>query len=88
MWDFIGRLKNKATGNSETESNDGDGVPVEDTNSGQLWTHMVKKGCPDCKTNPMQMLEGPSGGMSTNIKCAECGSKFNITPAIGIAERI
>jgi DNA-directed RNA polymerase subunit RPC12/RpoP len=25
--------------------------------------------------------EGPHGGLSTNIKCAECGAKFNVTPS-------
>lgn len=82
MFEFIKKLKSKVTGNSET------GDWREESGKGGLWTHMLKKGCPDCKTNPMVMLEGPSGGMSTNIMCEECGSRFNVTPAIGIAERI
>jgi len=84
MFDFIGKIKNKIARNTDTDT--ATGSPMGD--NGDLWTHMVKKGCPDCKTHPMSYMEGPSGGMSTNVKCAECGSNFNITPALGIAERI
>jgi len=42
--------------------------------------------CPDCKGK--EFLEGPHGGASINIKCAKCGSKFNICPDIGYIERI
>jgi hypothetical protein len=31
--------------------------------------------CPDCKIG--KFLIGPSGGMSTNIKCDNCGSEIN-----------
>lgn len=34
------------------------------------------------------MLEGPSGGMSTNVKCDTCERRWNITPIIGQMERI
>lgn len=78
MFEFIEKLKSKIITRIE--------APEE--RKPALWAHMVKKGCPDCKTHPMAYLEGPSGGMSTNIECSECGSKFNITPAIGLAERI
>jgi len=40
----------------------------------------VKKNkCPDCKVEG-QILAGPRGGMSQNVKCGNCGSEFNITP--------
>lgn len=42
--------------------------------------------CPDCEAKH-SMLEGPSGGMSTNIKCSECGAKFNVMGVFGV-ERI
>lgn len=48
--------------------------------------------CPNCGSN--QWYEGPSGGMSTNIKCAnpDCGLWFNSTPFgldfIGIKENV
>lgn len=38
-----------------------------------------KNKCPDCKVKD-QIMEGPHGGMSVNVRCANCGSKFNITP--------
>lgn len=36
------------------------------------------KACPDC--GGTQLYEGPSGGISTNIKCASCGHWFNVSP--------
>lgn len=41
--------------------------------------------CPDCGSE--KFYEGPSGGMSINIKCAGCGSWFNDMGPFGI-ERI
>ena len=32
--------------------------------------------CPDCGCK--QLIEGPSGGACTNVKCADCGHWFNI----------
>jgi hypothetical protein len=34
------------------------------------------------------MLTGPSGGMSTNLKCDTCERKWNLTEVIGQMERI
>ena len=34
------------------------------------------------------MLEGPSGGMSTNIHCDTCERKWNLTPMIEKMDRI
>jgi hypothetical protein len=34
--------------------------------------------CPDCGSS--DFIEGPSGGMCTNIMCAGCGAKFNMSP--------
>lgn len=34
--------------------------------------------CPDCRGD--EFLEGPSGGMSTNIMCSSCGARFNMSP--------
>lgn len=45
----------------------------------------LKQGCPDCGGD--RFLEGPSGGMCVNLKCANCGSKFNFAPSLG-AHRI
>lgn len=32
--------------------------------------------CPDC--GHTEFIHGPQGGMNLNIKCARCGSYFNI----------
>lgn len=32
--------------------------------------------CPDCGSN--KFLDGPCGGLCQNVKCANCGSEFNI----------
>lgn len=34
--------------------------------------------CPDCKKG--RLLKGPCGGLAQNIKCSNCGSKFNFSP--------
>lgn len=60
---------------------------VDETDEGKLYIEM-QKWCPDCHARPPQYMTGPSGGMSTNIFCANCGAGFNITPIIEIADRI
>lgn len=52
----------------------------------ELWQVISTNLCPDCGGEGF--LEGPSGGMSTNIACATCGHRFNVTPIVGRAERI
>ena len=47
--------------------------------------------CADCGNE--RFFKGPDGGLSTNIKCAKCGSKFNVIPRCyvmpsGFVERI
>ena len=32
--------------------------------------------CPDCGSE--KFMEGPSGGMATNVKCSGCGHWFNL----------
>ena len=64
-----------------------------DTRAPQQWgevalEHVMLNGtCPDCQTG--NFLEGPSGGMSTNVKCEnpQCRSEFNLTVPFSI-ERI
>lgn len=41
--------------------------------------------CPDCGSD--QFREGPSGGMSQNVRCAGCGHHFNWALPVAI-ERI
>jgi hypothetical protein len=40
--------------------------------------------CLDCDGE--EFYRGPSGGLCTNLKCAGCGSEFNVGP--GLMERI
>ena len=61
---------------------------VDENDERSLWNSIVKDGCPDCHNNPMTIREGPSGGMMTNVMCADCGSKFNISAEMGYAARI
>jgi hypothetical protein len=61
-------------------------TPTRETDSGKLFQQIAKGICPDCNKK-QDFYEGPSGGLSTNIKCAE-GHRFNVTPMVGIADRI
>ena len=45
---------------------------------------MGKGDCPDCGGG---LLEGPTGGLSVNVKCSLCGAKFNEMGPFGV-ERI
>jgi hypothetical protein len=60
---------------------------VDETESGKLYIEMEKR-CPDCHHNPPRYMEGPSGGISTNVFCGNCGAGFNVTSVVEIAERI
>lgn len=62
-------------------------IPVEETDGGKLFRDIMERGCLECGTRD-DYVEGPSGGLSTNIFCARCGAGYNITPLVGIAERI
>lgn len=58
------------------------------TTEKSLFEQMQNGRCPDCDTDPMRIIEGPTGGLSTNIKCVSCNAQFNICPVIEFAERI
>jgi hypothetical protein len=47
----------------------------------------LKDHCPDCN-GKAHWMRGPEGGACVNVFCGHCGQGFNITPIIGIAERI
>jgi hypothetical protein len=62
------------------------GPPMDEE---RLWNQMLKAGgCVDCKTKPKSFIEGPSGGMSTNVFCPHCGQGYNLTPIAQWAQRI
>ena len=42
---------------------------------------------PCCLNSPIDVYEGATGGMCTNIECAYCGARWNIT-ALGTIEKI
>lgn len=63
------------------------GIKVAESDSGKLW-EILQKRCPDCGKSPVELYEGPSGGMSTNVFCSNCGHGYNITPMLGTAEDI
>lgn len=60
---------------------------VWDTVEGKLYQYLATKGCPDCRKGSL-FFEGPSGGVCVNIFCGYCGQGYNISPIVGIAERI
>lgn len=53
-----------------------------------LWSIIQSNRCPDCGIKPLQLYEGPSGAMSTNVFCGNCGHGYNITPMVSLAEDI
>jgi hypothetical protein len=48
---------------------------------------LYKKGKMPC-CGGTQFVEGPSGGLSINIKCVDCGEWFNICPSMKLIEKI
>jgi hypothetical protein len=55
----------------------------------RLWNQLVDAGgCVDCDKQPKGFYEGPSGGMSQNVFCSQCGQGYNLTPVAHWAERI
>lgn len=65
-------------------------TPTKETDAGKLWGKIMRNECPECGATDWGFHAGPEGGMSQNIECAndKCGARFNVTPMIGIAERI
>lgn len=47
---------------------------------------MQENRCPNCHEEDC-LIGGPCGGMSQNVGCANCGTEFNVTPALGLVER-
>ncbi len=83
---FFGLLHHQWFNKPKEECKENVGIPVNETEEGKLFLQLRNSGCPDCGSK--MFAEGPSGGISTNIQCAECKSEFNITPWVQIAERI
>lgn len=65
----------------------GDTTPLSPAET--LWNDMIKAGgCVKCTTKPKGFMEGPSGGMCTNVFCEHCGQGYNLTPVAQWAELI
>jgi len=56
-----------------------------DTRTALTKWFMKKQCCPDCMST--EFYEGPTGGCAVNVKCADCGSTFNLALPM-FAERI
>ena len=44
----------------------------------QVSNALAKGDCPCCESLGC-LLEGPQGGMSVNVMCSKCGSRFNVS---------
>jgi len=81
-------IKNLSSSSSKVR-NDLNASTTEDAeiaDKDRLCASIDRNTCPDCKSVGT-FLQGPCGGMSMNIMCAECGSKFNWCAGF-FAERI
>ncbi len=55
----------------------------------RLWNRLIENGgCLKCDERPKSFVEGPSGGVSTNVFCPWCGQGYNLTPLAQWAEEI
>ena len=58
-----------------------------ETNENEIYNKMrTDNCCPDC--GGLKLIEGPSGGLSQNIFCANCKHGFNIMGPFEKIERI
>lgn len=71
-------------GKSAAAGSTGEEQPALGDNA--LLTALNQGTCPDCQAQ-WSMFRGPRGGDSVNIKCAKCGSEFNVCLPF-FAERI
>jgi hypothetical protein len=59
------------------------------TEQERLWNRLIDAGgCIKCNKRPKGFYEGPSGGLSTNVFCSQCGQGYNLTPMVHFAEMI
>ena len=55
------------------------GKPLVDNNRDEIISWFFKNGCPCCEQEDI-LLGGPRGGMSQNVMCNACGTRYNLTP--------
>jgi len=64
-------------------------ISPEPVDHEKLWNQLVKaRGCIKCNKEPKGFYEGPTGGMSVNVFCTQCGQGYNLSPIIHWAELI
>jgi hypothetical protein len=44
----------------------------------RLASALERSDCPDCGSHTI--MPGPRGGLSRNVHCDKCGSRFNVAP--------
>lgn len=44
----------------------------------------IENGCPNCGSH--EFYKGPSAGIATNVKCADCGKKYNTCMGLFVGE--
>ena len=54
------------------------GTTREEFHPDSVFAALSKGKCPDCAS--AEFLMGPRGGAAQNVKCAGCGSEFNLAP--------
>ncbi len=55
-------------------------VPEEEHEETTLFKRLQTEGCVVCHENPdFTAYEGPQGGMSQNVWCSVCGTRYNIS---------
>jgi len=69
-------VKPQPAGSANT-SKDGERCSQAETN---LIHNLI---CPDCLSKN-RLFSGPTGGLSVNIACGDCGSEFNIMGPFGV----
>lgn len=53
-------------------------VPAMKSPKEKVNSALAKGDCPCCESLGC-LLEGPQGGMSVNVMCSKCGSRFNVS---------
>jgi len=71
-------------GPKDHDPNLDDPIKMKSIADSKVFFEEKKMPCCGCE----DFIEGPSGGMSINILCANCGAKFNMTPILKLIERL
>jgi hypothetical protein len=53
-------------------------IPSSDPDHKRIIQALENGKCPDCQNSAI--VPGPRGGLSRNVSCDACGSRFNVAP--------